>query len=374
MLDCTFDIANCALVCQDWLRIINNSRAIPKSIIIDAYSPPEGNIMRRFGNVCFHYLNFTEVSEPIARNLQAADAVEFKYCIFPNYAMVRDILVACGNLQRLEFINPKIVDHNWLNVEVPTLSQEIRNLVIDFDDQHSWHILELIQKCSIAVRNVDLSSDVTMTSGEVSTLLSFLEEHYQAELRGIDLNDEKLNQKLINFPRLKLNKLAVHTYLHLESLLRGQSTITHLVLYTNPTIFTQSALTYLPRLTDLEVISEIVYDLKPIEDNAQHFAGLKSLEIALAWEYDCDWLDISFISKLKKLQKFVCLIKSGPPSDLTVCIEAPMLEMREFHIYPVPEFEHGVEIDEESMLSILHQMPNLENLTLICDTTEVIRY
>jgi hypothetical protein len=91
---------------------------------------------------------------------------------------------------------------------------------------------------------------------------------------------------------------------------------------------------------------------------------LSWLELTFPYGHESPGCDITFIEKLPRLRKFSCAFEHGPSVLKMGPIDRPMLEMKEFRVVSVPHFVYGVDIDAESMWTIFHRMPNLEELTL----------
>jgi hypothetical protein len=162
-VDCPYDISNCALVCHEWLDIINKHRAIETSIVLKPSSIPFHKIfvLRRFTKISFKGLRFRTVPKILGKVLENAKEVIFDKCEFHTIDILEKLILACGRLTRLEiYWYPKIpLMDIELGPEVTTtnpMAHEFVSLVLGCEGDEGLHILEFLHKNSIRVNHLDL--------------------------------------------------------------------------------------------------------------------------------------------------------------------------------------------------------------------------
>jgi hypothetical protein len=215
---------------------------------------------------------------------------------------------------------------------------------------------------------------VLQISDVIKIQIFSLLEHYQDRIRGIDLDGcgPLAYEKLLKFPRLMLQKLNVRWGLHehLDTILRGQPSITYLDLAGNIEASMECILSNLPLLKTLKIWCFNSTDFDLIAKNVHRLEALTCLEIRVDWTYYCDSLDFSFISELKNLKKIVCLRKNRPCMLIFDCFRAPMLRIKDFQLYD-PTLGRNKKMYADSVSNIMQKMPNLEKLNLVCDVLKV---
>jgi hypothetical protein len=189
-------------VCHEWLDIINNHRAIQTSVVYNPSSWPHHTFLRNFKNICIENSSFGAGLIIDANVLSQAREVKFLNCNFPNLGTLKECILACGNLSRLEIVYPLIPDCVLLENDSETLSQRIETLVLHLFDDKQCQILDLLQNGSIEVRNIELFIENITSGDEKLRPLVVSLEKCQGKLRELDVNNESLFDLLKDLPRL----------------------------------------------------------------------------------------------------------------------------------------------------------------------------
>jgi hypothetical protein len=392
-LDCALDLSSCALVCRQWLDIVNNHRAIEISIVYDCIDahPAFNQCLRRFKKVGFLESSSVALSATDVEVLcHQAKQVSFDCCVFTNLEAMKELLLACGNLSRLELRYPTVEDFEMSPVNdervvgSPNMKIETLALWLGSNVVPEWKILEMFHNAAIDVVNVELHVNNNYGLQELRPIFCVLEEHYQNKVRELDVYegtaDEGFDRPLFkfyaDFPRLNLKLKKLTTYFFepenpwTSQFITSQPEITELDLSLNSVEVLNCALRHLPMLAVLKLDWCGHDELEVLKTNIQFMRSLTCLDITFDYDYCDPACDITFISKLPNLRVFSCQFAQPPSIIKFGPIENPMLQMKEFH-FKCFSRKFKIDIDSESMWNIFNQMPNLEELTFFKESAKV---
>jgi hypothetical protein len=393
-LDCTYDFSCCALVCRQWLDIINNHQSIETSVVYSCDTTPLDQCLRRFKNIWFKKLSSLVLPATTIEVLcSRAKNVNFYLCEFPSLGAMKEWILACGDLSRLKIRLPQIenlplmMENNVENV-AKSPNQKIGTLNLTyFNSEKEWNTWNIILKmfhdfkALIEVANIELLI-YNDDHDDFGPTFDFLKEHFQDKISKLDIceeNEQMMCTFLRGFPNLKLKKFATVGNLDEDSVcdfIRRQPTITDLEI--NPANFDvwECALQHLPLLNVLKSDCFSLDEFNVINESVHRFRHLIYLKLChpMGPEDSAEY-DFNFITKLPNLQRFHCSFSKQPFPVTFGHIINPMLKMKEFKLtcnYDKNSVsEENVPMDKQSMWNIFHQMPNLEQLTVHGETTEV---
>jgi hypothetical protein len=380
------DISSCALVCRQWLDIVNNHRSIETSISYNDKRKPHNQLLRRFKNTRFDDSAAMALTTDEFKNLcQQSKEVWFSNCKFPNLDALKARILACGDLVRLVIDDPYWDDSETLPVNIgadeecgsKSLDQKIETLVFLSEGVPELQLFEMIHNSSIDVANMELKMRVDYDGRddtELRSVVPFLKKHYQEKLRKLVVNRDLLLELLDGFSRLKLKTLEINYDLDEQRIcdfISSQPSITDLnAVYVDCDVL-QYAFRNLPLLNFLELNCDSFEDLNVLLENSQHLRTLTCLKIEfdmLGNENEIHGCDLTFIAKIPNLRSFYCQFDKPPLFVKLAPIENPMPLMKEFYL---SVYYSGAEIDAESMWNIFNKMPNLEKITLHEETAKV---
>jgi hypothetical protein len=233
-LDCALDLSSCALVCRQWLDIVNNHRAIEieTSIVYDCRDahPAFNQCLRRFKKAGFLRSSSVVLSTSDIEVLcHQAKQVSFDCCVFTNLEAMKERILACGNLSRLELMYPTVEDFEMSpvidervagspNMKIKTLALWLGSKAVP-----EWRILEMFHNAAIDVANIELHVNSNYGLDELRPVFCVLEEHYQNKVQELDVYegtpedgfDRPLFDFYADFPRLNLQLKKLTTYFYL---------------------------------------------------------------------------------------------------------------------------------------------------------------
>jgi hypothetical protein len=376
------DISSCALVCRQWLDIVNNHRSIETSINYNDKRMPHNRLLRRFKNIIFDDSAAMALTTDEFKNLcQQAKVVRFSYCRFPNIDALKARVMACGDLVRLVIEDPSWDDGDMAPVNIGTkkrcgaksLGQKVETLVFQSEGVPELELLELIHSARIDVANMELNIG-ECSDHEIRSIVPFLKKHYQKKLRKLIVTNNLLLKLLRGFSCLKLKKLEIYLDLNEQLIcdfISRQPSITELKVICIFGNALQYAFQNLPLLNILKLTCHTLEDLSVFRENSHHLRTLTSLKIEFdpsGNDYRTNGCDITFIAKIPNLQSFHISFNRSPLFVKLAPIENSMPLMKEFHL---SFYKSGSEIDPESMWNIFNRMPNLEKITLGARTAKV---
>jgi F-box-like len=388
-LDWADDLSNCALVCRQWLDIINKHRAIETSIVFGRFRDTgeiHSPFLRHFKSVCFQSFNSTRFPFPevdiIKLVCQQAKVVKFKFCDFSNLGQLKQIIMACGDMSRLEIVDSSVNDVTPMeNAENASAISKIRSkqiintLAIQIQyapENFCRELFAIVQELLLNdVANIELEGPAGKS---LDGLEIFLEEHHD-KVRKLDVLSDKnprLSEILRKFSsHLKLDTFTIRSNLDencVSEVIRSQPAIAELRVF-GTYAEAMKVITLSNMLTVLELVITTISQLNVIRDSVHRLRTLSKfcLLVNSAYSENVDTeLNITFIAMLPKLREFHCRFFQNASVKLSP-INDPMLQLKKFNLYFDPDPSNKTprfDIDGESMWNIYHKMPNLEQLTV----------